>query len=358
MKVFAHYLGTDTQWNQSIDGFQYRWRTILQFGKAWDIIGSVIMKNPGSAKPLQDNITEEELNALSCFDKSGNQWYRFTADNTMHLIEKLFIERNSGKPLDGVVQIFNLFNIRNADLDKALKNCVSAKETVISTIYNDIEAIRQCSSPIYIGWGTLGLDPRFKEQAKIVFQFVRNEMNQNYLFPKYEDNRFYHPQYLMGRGKNKPISKGLLKAFCQNSYAPFLEEVTIPNNSTTKTSEIQDKFKHLSVNTLWYENIRYEFYPGLQVTFDKTTINIRFTSRKDNGFLIANYQSDHELRTINILLNEFGYAGPEKVWIGRKKFSVFGNSPEVIASKIKSELDLISETLKNKGIELCKTSQQ
>jgi hypothetical protein len=46
MKVFAHYLGNDKNWNLSKDGFQYRWRTILQFGNSWDVIGSVVMKNP------------------------------------------------------------------------------------------------------------------------------------------------------------------------------------------------------------------------------------------------------------------------------------------------------------------------
>lgn len=46
MKVFAHYYQSETTGND------YRWRTILQFGTSWDIIGSVVMKNPGSAEPL------------------------------------------------------------------------------------------------------------------------------------------------------------------------------------------------------------------------------------------------------------------------------------------------------------------
>ena len=53
--------------------------------------------------------------------------HEFTSDNTMQLIEKLFIAKNKGKTLDGVIQIFNLFNIRNADLEQAL---LSEKESI------------------------------------------------------------------------------------------------------------------------------------------------------------------------------------------------------------------------------------
>lgn len=357
MKVFAHYLGNNNDWKQSKDGFQYRWRTILQFGKSWNVIGSVIMKNPGSAKPIQTKLSEAELKALAHFDNSNTPWYQFTTDNTMQNIEKLFVVRNGGKALDGVVQIFNLFNIRNADLDKAIKNYEKsdklAKEIVLSTINDDIEAMRKHDSPIYIGWGTLGADQRFMYIANKIFQFVRFEMNQNYLFPKFEDNKFYHPQYLMGRGKNRIISQNILKAFCNNSFTFSLNENNVPNITIPKSIEIINYLKGISIDVQWYENIRYIFYPGLQATLDKTTINIRFTSKRENGYHTANYQSTHEIQTINILINEFGYIGPENVWIGRKKYSDFGNCAIDIAQEIKKELDQISDYLKNKGIKLC-----
>ena len=110
----------------------------------------------------------------------------------MQLIEKLFVARYEGKPLNGVIQIFNLFNIRNADLEAALMSSKEAKESVLSTIDEDIEAMRRFASPIYIGWGSLGKDLHFKEQAEKIFQFVRGEMKQEYLFPEFEKNRFYH----------------------------------------------------------------------------------------------------------------------------------------------------------------------
>lgn len=211
MKVYAHYLLSEK------DKFQYRWRTLLQFGHSWNIIGSVIMKNPGSAEPQCEESREETLRRLSCFDQNPYSWYVFSADNTMRLIETLFTIKNGGKPLDGVVQIFNLFNIRNADLDQALKDGKFAKESVYSTIDEDMEAMRMSQAPVYIGWGALGNFTEFKQHANRYFAFVKDCMRQNYLWDDFNQNLFYHPQYLLGRGKNKAQSKWLLNAFCSNS---------------------------------------------------------------------------------------------------------------------------------------------
>ncbi|GIJ93186.1 hypothetical protein CAPN002_04040 [Capnocytophaga stomatis] len=45
MKVYAHFF--EEKGEKEV---QYRWRTLLQFGDSWEIIGSVVMKNPGSAE--------------------------------------------------------------------------------------------------------------------------------------------------------------------------------------------------------------------------------------------------------------------------------------------------------------------
>ena len=55
-----------------------------------------------------------------------------------------------------------------------------------------------------------------------------------------------------------------------------------------------------SEQELWYENIRYRFYPGLQVTFDKKTVNIRFAYKKNNGFSIADYNNPDEKKARNL----------------------------------------------------------
>ena len=107
-----------------------------------------------------------------------------------------------------------------------------------------------------------------------------------------------------------------------------------------------DSMKKASEQELWYENIRYRFYPGLQVTFDKKTVNIRFAYKKNNGFSIADYNNPDEKNTIELLAGEFGYTGPEKVWIGRKKYSDFGHDAQSIARNICDELNRISMALR------------
>ena len=89
MRVFTHYREIS---GENSDGF--RFRTLLQFGSSWDIVGSVVMKNPGSAnfkspEPIKD---EEQLSPLM----------KFKADNTMRCIASMFTEcfqRNTSRPL-------------------------------------------------------------------------------------------------------------------------------------------------------------------------------------------------------------------------------------------------------------------
>lgn len=357
MKVYAHFIGTDkdgVQYRRSKDGFQYRWRTLLQFGNSWDVIGSVVMKNPGSAKPTEGIITECEREHLAAFASNDLPWYVFSPDNTMRMIEIMFTySKNDGKPLNGVIQIFNLFNIRDADLNKALDKSQTAVETVFSTIDDDLRNIKEHASPIYIGWGGLGNQKSFHESAKRYFDFIRNEMGQHYLFEKFSENRFYHPQYLMGRGKNRFNSQWLLKAFSLNTTEFCFEGMNYIHPVKLETESILNVFKQTATRYKWYENKRCMFYPGLQVTFDKKTINIRFVERAKNGtFNSLDYQDASHQKTTKILLEEFGYCGPEKAWIGRKKYNEFGTSPEVIANGIITELEEIKTVLKCNNIDL------
>lgn len=357
MKVYAHFIGTSkdgVQCLRSKDGFQYRWRTILQLGNSWDVIGSVVMKNPGSAKPTDGIITESERKHLAAFDSSDLPWYVFTSDNTMRMIEKMFTYSNgNGKPLNGVIQIFNLFNIRDADLNKALDKSQTSVEPVFSTIDDDLRNIKEHASPIYIGWGGLGSQKAFRVSAKRYFDFIRNEMGQHYLFEKFSENRFYHPQYLMGRGKNRFNSQWLLKAFSLNTTEFCSDGMDYIHPVKFETESVLNTLKQTATEYKWYENKRCMFYPGLQVTFDKRTINIRFVERAENGtFNPLDYQDAPHQKTTKILLEEFGYCGPEKAWIGRKEYNEFGTHPEAIVNGIITELEEIRAALKCDNIDL------
>ncbi len=209
MKVFAHYFKSRETNND------YRWRTLLQFGSSWDVIGSVVMKNPGSAAPL--NVIEDRnaIDHLLAF-YAGNAWYSFSADTTMRMIEQLFSAYYQS-PLDGIVQVFNLMNVRDPNLERAR---IKHQQAILPFSKTTDEDIKQLVAPVYLGWADLGQDPDFREDAERIFHVVKTEKNGKYLYEKFEDNLFYHPYYLMGQGKNQPKSQFLLHAFIQNTISP------------------------------------------------------------------------------------------------------------------------------------------
>lgn len=68
MNVYTHY-------RTITPSIGFRWRTLLQFGDGWNIIGSVVMKNPGSAyfaneAPLTNS---KESSSYSICYKSGKR---------------------------------------------------------------------------------------------------------------------------------------------------------------------------------------------------------------------------------------------------------------------------------------------
>lgn len=46
MKVYAQYF--------ELEGISYRLNTILQFGDSWELLGNVVLANPGSAEPIKE----------------------------------------------------------------------------------------------------------------------------------------------------------------------------------------------------------------------------------------------------------------------------------------------------------------
>lgn len=126
MKVYAHYLIGKSDENPfciqtSLDDNCYRWGTILQFGNYWELLGTVVMKNPGSASPKTPTVSID-IPELKQID-SNDDWYEFTPDNTMYCIEKLFFyyTQSHHQPLKGIVQIFNLMNLRTPDIQESFE---------------------------------------------------------------------------------------------------------------------------------------------------------------------------------------------------------------------------------------------
>ncbi len=64
------------------NGYEYRWRTLLQFGHSWKVIGSIYMKNPGSAFPNNTPPKKYHPDIEAIFNKAkdsalkqGKKWY-------------------------------------------------------------------------------------------------------------------------------------------------------------------------------------------------------------------------------------------------------------------------------------------
>ena len=66
MRVYAEYV--------EVNGLEFRTNTILQFGESWELIGNVILANPGSAVPSNKiNATETEKLKLFYTNYRGDQ---------------------------------------------------------------------------------------------------------------------------------------------------------------------------------------------------------------------------------------------------------------------------------------------
>lgn len=240
MKVYSHF----SKLNNS-EGL--RWGTILQFGDSWAVIGSVVMKNPGSSACGNEVHDSSILENLQSFQSPDKVWYEFTIDDTMRKVAKLFRYKEGTKntdSLNGVIRIFNLFYYREADLGKALlqKAEYEMPEEIIS------DEINLLQPPVYLGFGDLAFDKNFTVRARAFYDKAINLGMECYL-PDFEANTFRHPQYLMGFGKNQKASIEMLAKFKANNSAPNDDEIkaaaAFMQSESLSISEWNELFCHL-----------------------------------------------------------------------------------------------------------------
>ncbi|MFJ1430780.1 hypothetical protein ACILE2_08265 [Capnocytophaga canimorsus] len=338
MKVYAHFFKEKGE-----KEVQYRWRTLLQFGDSWEVIGSVVMKNPGSAKSKLVVSDEKILEQLNKFDAS-EKWHEFTADNTMQNIEKLFREYSKFNNSDfkGVIQIFNLFNVIEADLGEALKIAQNVKNQLFYQT-TDID-LNNLKAPVYLGWGGLGNDEQFKPAALKFFEKVKS-LNISYLHNEFEVNSFYHPLYLIGRGKNKPKSIYLKSCFLENTTQPKnMKDFNFQPNINPQNifNLLKENFKDSTILEENKTTIRIPFpdVSKLQLTITqsgKGSIGVRHTdfNPKENYSKKEYYEQD----SFSEILSEFGYTSAV-TWLGQKNFKDFdGFSDDEIADEIIAEIE-------------------
>lgn len=212
MNVFAEYFEENN--------ITYRRNTILQFGNSWQLIGNIVLANPGSATPIV-NITQESSVKLKKFYKSYRfggifnveNWFEFKVDSTMRFVEKIFNGEYVGnnKELNGVVQLFNIFNIRNPNLEKA----VGKIEIETDFMFPSTIAKYFHDKPTYFGFSKKAL--KNKTLQKIAKRIFNNSSEKILSIYKkgFSDNAFYHPMYIN-------------RAYNQNHFQWYKDQVLLP----------------------------------------------------------------------------------------------------------------------------------
>ena len=216
MKVYAKFIEDKTT------GLEFRRNTILQFGDSWNVIGSIILINPGSAKPILNKLTNEsEIKNISKIVKqeiNAEEWFEFNPDSTMRQVEKLFRNgylKPNNPNLNGVILLFNLFNLRDANLEQALMKLEGCEKKNMFTLKEDIKLIGK--EPLYIGWGKVasgkkGCNETLNKYANDAFKEIKANNKGRYLDDNFDKNSFYHPGYI-NRSYNTESQKSLLQIF-------------------------------------------------------------------------------------------------------------------------------------------------
>ena len=195
MRVFAEYINHQ--------GLEYRRRTLIQYGDSLNLIGSAVLKNPGSALPERP-VTSQELIGINSFyqtEVKAELWQVFNVgkDATIRdFLPKLFngyYACGSTHELNGIIQLFNLFYIREPNSARANAQVTTKASSYAYEMPQELVQLL-AHKPVYLGWGKVHrLNSKTKELSKQLFNYQK-QTSCCYLKPNFEDNSFYHPQYL------------------------------------------------------------------------------------------------------------------------------------------------------------------
>ncbi len=207
MKVYAEYIIEKD--------VPYRKNTLLQFGESWELIGSAVLKNPGSALP-QTNLNLEEAEQVKNFIGDNNfkidTWYEFLPDQTMWILAKIFSGGFIGEPrdLNGVIQLFNLINYKDPDILLAKNHMKTSNSHLIYPSADKIITSFQ-DKPIYLGWFDFWKNSlQIQGIAETIFDHVCSGAY-CYITSTFERSKLYHPLYV-NRAYNKNwVREGLLR---------------------------------------------------------------------------------------------------------------------------------------------------
>lgn len=361
MKIFAQWIKAISE-NQGTGDYYFRKNTILQFGNSWEVIGAAILINPGSALPNEDEVDSETkslLHKISNTADSSAEWRAFDADSTMRFLEKIFSGWYIGKysQLNGVILLYNLFNIQCQDLKKALelRNDSRFKE---SEMYTAPEEITALNVPIYLGWGSTGKSTSLSVIGKSLFKQVYDRVNY-YTGDDFNKALFYHPLYI-NTSYSKAITQRLLRRFlkAEDETRPLLkvnqtigceinnllaqqEQITVVEKTQSKlTLSLCDG--KMSVGIVTQKSKQYIYW-----------LHAKYDSKRTYKDFISDYEFTPEIRDI---LESYDYDVRNVPTLGEKRLNRFA------AAEIEGFVDIISDELREIAAKIstlfCKTSNQ
>ena len=214
MKVYAQYF--------ELDGISYRLNTILQFGDSWELLGNVVLANPGSAEPIKE-IDATKINQLQSFYKNfenrnfdGKNWYEFNDDATMQRIEKVFngwyVNSSDTIELNGVIQLFNTFNVKNQNLTESIEKLPPDNDILFSLgiekYFND--------KPTYFGFSN---DVLYDDRLRLIAENIFNNSSsivKTVYNKEFDKNSFYHPTFI-----NRSYKRDFFQKYMENVLKPF-----------------------------------------------------------------------------------------------------------------------------------------
>lgn len=219
MKAYAQFIEKD--------GRTYRLNTLLQFGNSWNHIGNIVLANPGSSAILEkisDDIDSKISNLYTQFKDRlyhRNDWMECNVDPTMLNIKKIFngsyVDNENVIELNGVIQLFNSFNIRDQNLEQAIDSLPLDNELLYSV---GIEKYFN-NKPTYFGFSkSVICNDRLKTIVINIFEKSSNEVKSFYK-ENFYDNSFYHPTYIN-------------RAYKQEHFDIYKNEVLIPFKNIVK----------------------------------------------------------------------------------------------------------------------------
>ena len=338
MKVYSHYYKLENE-----EGL--RWRTLLQFGESWEVIGSVVMKNPGSAVPKYPVSEQAVAEKLSAFDNSKDTWYEFTDDDTMRKVSVLFASyygMDYVSQLSGVVQIFNLFYIMDPDEQQAE---IKLKHAGLPTGFHDNDDLlnydlEHLIAPVYLGFGDLAFKDSFRDSARKYFdRLFKAGFPARYLKENYEENTFYHPQYLCGHGSSKPQSIFIRRHFREKPIsendAVSLPKLKMPQKQLlVMVQQIREGYHEQGFVT-YHDNpkdlktIRLVLPLDLQITITATGngyVGVRHVDElRQSNYCKDAYEHKDVIDTLFLTKLKFNRNDGTKMWLAVKELDTFTN---------------------------------